>query len=129
MITKTMAFKVGEQTFATFQDAQLESIMLLISDPLAKNPNVSSRELAAKAVAGIILDHADKIVEILTCQPDEEKPVRKPRKDKGTKRAKVIPIEGAPVPYEKPTAQQTTTTTPPQTEAEAQTIIGEIAKA
>lgn len=82
-ITKTMAFKVGEQTFGTFEEAQLHSLTMLFFNMKSNDACGAS----AEGIAAFSLDHADEIVEILTCQPDQEKPARKPRSDKGKKRA------------------------------------------
>lgn len=92
MITKTTAYKVGNETFGTFEEAQIAAITDLFKDCYVKLPEPTSgmghaSEVHA-AISGMILDHAGKLVEILTSKPGDAKPPRKPRKDKGTKRSK-----------------------------------------
>lgn len=90
-ITKTMAYKVGNETFATFEEAQIAAISDLFKDsyvclPEATTPMATATKVH-EAISGMILDHADELVAIIACKPEEEKKPRKPRKDKGTKRA------------------------------------------
>lgn len=93
MITKTMAYKVGNETFPTFEEAQIHSLTLLFSEMHTDD----ACGLSAEQVSAFTQAHADDIIEILMCQPDEEKPARKPRKDKGTKRAAKVQNATVPV--------------------------------
>lgn len=83
-ITKTMAYKAGEQTFPTLEEAQLHSLTLLFSEIKTEGACGPSCE----NIASFAMDHAEEIVDILDSDPESEKKPRKPRSDKGTKRIK-----------------------------------------
>lgn len=74
-IIEVKAYSVGQQVFPTIQAAQIKELVDLICGE--KTPSDS-----AQVTANWIVEHADQIVAILTCQPK----TKKPRSDKGKKR-------------------------------------------
>lgn len=84
LIEKTTAYKVGNSCFSSIVEAQLSALEKVLSTlPLE----------APEKVAGLLVDNAESVVAILEMKDD--KPTRKPRKDKGTKRAKAEAINRA----------------------------------
>ena len=75
------AYQVGEQVFPTIKEAQQNELAALFD----KKDSPDSEHLA-NVCAASVLEHADEVLAIITCQPKSKEP-RKPRKDKGTKRA------------------------------------------
>lgn len=81
LIEKTTAYKVGNQCFSSIVEAQLSALENALA-PLTLE--------APEKVAGLLVDNAEAIVAILEMKGD--KPTRKPRSDKGKKRAKEAAI-------------------------------------
>jgi hypothetical protein len=78
------AFLVGQQLFSTVTDAQKAELATLF-----KPWNLVPGEDGAEVAAGRVVEHAAEVIAILTCAPSP----KKPRSDKGKKRAAKEPVE------------------------------------
>ena len=78
-IQQISAYRVGEMVFATIAEAQKRELLDLIAgDKVATDNEIKAAQW--------MVDNTDEVVAILTCQPKPKAP-RKPRADKGKKRA------------------------------------------
>jgi hypothetical protein len=73
------SYLVGQKLFPTIEEAQKAELTALFEPWTAIRPD----EDLAKKSADKIVEHADEVIAILTCQPKN----KKPRSDKGKKRA------------------------------------------
>jgi hypothetical protein len=85
MIQQIPAFQVGQLVFQTLQEAQKSELSALF--PARNNGAVVGYNL--EEITATIIENSDEVVAILTCRPSAKpKTPRKPRSDKGKKRAK-----------------------------------------
>lgn len=78
-IQKVSAYRVGERLLPTIEEAQRQELMDLIK--AGETPTDIETH-----ISDFIVNNADEVVAILTCQPKSKAP-RKPRSDIGKKRA------------------------------------------
>ena len=81
MIQSVNAYKVGERVFPTIEEAQKSELAALFN----KKDGPDAEHLAMVCAQSVV-DNTDEVVAILTCAPKSKAP-RKPRADKGKKRA------------------------------------------
>jgi hypothetical protein len=86
MITIAPGYQTGDRWFPTIQEAQKSELAALFRPWTQSDTDDFPTAAAAKVV-----EHADEIVAILTCQPKSKAP-RKLRSDIGKKRASRVEI-------------------------------------
>ena len=88
LIEKTTAYKVGNICFPSIEEAQLAALENIFTP--VQFQGSADAPVPSKQIAGIILDHSETILGILSMSDSIQKP-RKPRADKGKSRKQETP--------------------------------------